>query len=253
TIMSGLLIGILFSRTVSGFVGAHFGWRSMYWVASLLMILLCFTLFFLLPEDKNNFKGTYKSLMFSLIPLIKEQYYLKTAALTGALLFGSFTAFWTTLIFLLEDAPFHYNSQAAGLFGVVGVAGALAAPLVGRLADKKSPLFTIGFGIKASVLAYLIFFFSSHSVIGLIIGILILDIGVQSTHISNQSLIYSLVPEARSRLNTVYMFSYFVGGASGSALGAYAWSIDKWQGVCYVGLVFTILALMVHTIFNKIK
>jgi predicted MFS family arabinose efflux permease len=240
TVLSGLLIGILAARTVSGFVGAAFGWRAVYWMAAALMCILAFTLARTLPTSEPNNNLSYLQLLRSIATLIREQPLLREASFIGALLFGAFSVFWAALVFRLGDA------RLAGLFGLIGVAGALAASYVGRIADRRGPRFTVGIGIAITVLSYLIFWLTGATIAGLIAGVIILDLGVQAAHVSNQTRIYSILPEARSRLNTVYMVMYFVGGSLGSALGAYGWKLAKWNGVCIAGLTLSLLALAIH-------
>lgn len=247
-VMSGLLIGILLARTVSGFVGANFGWRSMYWIASGLMILLALALSKLLPKSQPTLRVPYLKLMQSLFELIRQPV-LQEASLAGAMSFGAFSAFWSTLVFLLAQPPYHYGSEVAGLFGLVGVVGAAAAPLVGKLADRRSPKLTVALGLTITTISFLVFWWQGHQLVGLIFGVILLDLGVQTTMVSNQARIYSLPPETHSRLNALYIMFYFLGGALGSFLGAYAWSRWQWNGVCAVSLLM--LAIAFTTFFKR--
>lgn len=223
-VMGGLLIGILLSRTLSGFIGAHFGWRAMFYIAAGMMFIAWFVIFLFLPEVEPDYKGSYKELMNSLITLFKKEPKLRFASLRGALCFACFSAFWTTIVFLLKD-NFNLGSDAAGMFGLVGAFGAVAAGLMGRLSDKMDPFKLSFFTLLLVLLSFIVFIFSSHSIAGLIIGVIILDMGVQATHISNQSIIFSLNPEARNRINTIYMVSYFIGGAVGTFMVSTIWAI----------------------------
>ncbi len=250
-VMSGLLIGILLSRTLSGFIGQHFGWRSMYYIATGLMAAMWLMIFFFLPEVQPDYKGNYKKLMHSLIHLIKTQPKLRMASFRGALCFAGFSAFWTTLVFLLKQPQFNEGSAAAGAFGLVGAFGALAAGLMGRLSDKMNPYKLSGYTLLLVLISYVIFYFSSSSIAGLIIGVIVLDMGVQATHISNQSIIFALIPEARNRLNTVYMVSYFVGGASGTFLASLLWNNYGWTGVCAIGGGLAFITLVAHFVNYK--
>jgi len=252
-VMSGLLIGILLSRTVSGYVGLHLGWRAMFEIGAGLMLVLVALLAWRLPTDQPTFSGTYASLMKSLLSLTREQVALRRAALIGAFLFASFSVFWTTLAFYLEGPPFHYGSDVAGFFGVIGAFGALAAPLAGKTADSRGPRYTVALGIVLALVAYGILALSGGYVTGLVLGVILLDVGVQATHISNQSMIFSLVPEARSRLNTVYMTAYFIGGSAGSILGGLAWTHGGWAGVCAMGLALVGTALAVSRWYGQGK
>ncbi|GAC1461007.1 MAG: MFS transporter [Chamaesiphon sp.] len=243
-VMSGLLIGILLARTVSGFVGATLGWRAMYWIASGLMLILAVVLSRVLPESQPSLAVSYGQLMRSLIGLIRKQPILREASVLGAMCFGSFSAFWSTLVFLLGQPPYHYGSEVAGLFGLVGVVGAMSAPIAGSLADKKSPSLAVGLAIAVTALSFVVFWLFGHQLWGLIVGVILLDLGVQANQVSNQARIYSLPQEAHSRLNALYIMFYFVGGAIGSFLGAYGWSIWQWNGVCTVGFLMMAVAFL---------
>jgi predicted MFS family arabinose efflux permease len=248
SVMSGLLIGILLARTVSGYLGAQFGWRAVYLLAACLMVVLAITLLRLLPRSRPSVDLSYGGMLISLTHLIRQQPLLREAAVIGGLIFGAFSAFWTTLVFLLERAPYAYHpaSEAAGLFGLVGVVGAAAAPLVGKIADRRGPRFTLGIALGVLVISYGVFGLFGYRLWGLVLGVILMDFGVQAAHVSNQTRLYSLLPEARSRLNTVYMVCYFSGGSLGSALGAWGWSIAQWRGVCAVGLTMAALAFAVY-------
>ena len=250
-VMSGLLIGILLSRTLSGYVGAHLGWRAMFEIGAGLMVGLVALLAWQLPTDQPTFTGSYAALMKSLGTLVRTQAPLRRAALVGGLLFAAFSVFWTTLAFYLEGPPFHYGSDVAGFFGLVGAFGALAAPLAGRTADTKGPDYTIRLGIVLALAAYVVLGFGGVWVAGLVAGVILLDVGVQAAHISNQALIFSLVPEARSRLNTVYMTAYFTGGSAGSVLGGLAWAHGGWPGVCGLGAALAAGALLASRFYGR--
>ncbi|UOQ54984.1 MFS transporter [Hymenobacter cellulosivorans] len=250
-IMSGLLIGILASRTLSGYIGAHGGWRLVFGIGSGVMLALAVVLAVKLPKDQPDFEGTYGSLMKSLATLTRTLPVLRKSALTGAFLFASFSVFWTTLVFFLEGSPYFYKSDVAGFFGLIGALGALAAPLAGKSADTRGPAYAINIGILMSLVAYGVLAVGGYHLVGLIVGVIVLDIGVQATHISNQSRIFSLVPEARSRLNTIYMTLYFIGGSVGSLVGGTAWHHYQWPGVCGVGLAFVTAAWLVNRFYGN--
>lgn len=243
-VMSGLMIGILLARTVSGFVGAALGWRTMYWIASGLMIVLAGALSRFLPKSQPSLAVSYPDLMRSLIGLIRTQPILRQASVLGAMCFGAFSAFWSTLVFQLGQPPYNYGSEVAGLFGLVGVVGAMAAPLAGNLADKRSPRLAVGLAIAVTTLSFVIFWRFGQQLWGLIVGVILLDLGVQANQVSNQARIYSLPQSAHSRLNALYIMFYFIGGASGSFLGAYSWSLWQWNGVCVVGLLMMTVAFI---------
>lgn len=250
-VMSGLLIGILLSRTVSGYVGAHLGWRTVFGGAAGLMLALAALLAWRLPRDRPAFQGTYASLMQSLLTLTRELAPLRRSALVGGFIFAAFSVFWTTLTFFLAGPNYHYGSDVAGFFGLVGAIGALAAPLAGKVADQRGPRYAITAGILLALASYLLLGLAGGWLAGLVIGVILLDVGVQSAHISNQTLVFSLRPEARSRLNTVYMTGYFTGGSLGSVIGGVAWMHFGWTGVCVVGAAFVALALAIHRSYGR--
>lgn len=251
TVMSGLLIGILCSRTLSGFVGEHYGWRAMFYIAAGVMVALWLALAVWLPEVYPDYKGSYKELMASLIKYAKTEPALRIASLRGGLGFAGFGAFWTTLVFLLQGPPFNSGSDVAGAFGLVGAGGALAASVVGRISDRMDKRKLITITCLMTLAAWLVFGFSAASMAGLVIGVVLLDLGLQSMHIANQTIIFALHPEARNRLNTVYMVSYFIGGASGTYIAGQAWTIWQWNGVVAVGLVLSLLTVAVHLLGGK--
>lgn len=249
-VMSGLLIGILGSRIISGYIGEEFGWRVMYYAATILMVILFIVLRWKLPRLNPNYKGSYGNLMVSLWHYFKTEPSLRLAALRGALAFAGLSAFWTTLVFLMEDS-FGYGSTVAGAFGIFGIAGALGATVVGKMNDKISKNKIILYSAILIIISWLIFLMSAQSIIGLILGVVLVDLGLQALHITNQNIIFSKNPEARNRVNTIYMVGFFIGGAIGTTLGAMAWQHYAWAGVSYLGIVLSVLILIVHLIFKK--
>ncbi len=246
TIMSGLLIGILVSRTFSGTIGVAFGWRIVYISAAVMMLILAIFLKRLLPLSEPILDVNYGSLLRSLWGMVKNEPVLREASFTGAMMFAGFSVFWTSLAFLLESSLYNLGAQAAGMFGLVGVAGALAASSVGRIADKKSARFTLHIAIMLGILSYVCLWFLGFKLWGLVIGVILLDLGTQSGQVSNQTIIFGLQPKANNRLNTVFMFFYFIGGAIGSIIGAYSWSHFGWNGVCIAGFMFEIIAAIIY-------
>jgi predicted MFS family arabinose efflux permease len=245
TVFSGLLLGILLARTFSGVVASFFGWRSVYAIAAVGMLALMLLLRARLPKVAPQNSLRWPALMRSLVDLVRDHPALRESAFLGAALLCVFSAFWTTLVFLLQTPPYHYGSSAAGLFGLVGAAGALCAPLVGRFADRRGPRFTILLALLTTLASFLLLGAFGKIMAGLIVGVVLLDVGVQSGHVANQTRIYALDPNARSRLNTVYMFCYFTGGSLGSWLGAILWEYKGWTAVCALGIAVIAIALVV--------
>jgi predicted MFS family arabinose efflux permease len=243
TVMSGLLIGILLARTASGVVAAAFGWRAIYVVAAVLMLLLSAVLRWALPVRRANSGLGYGQVLRSVLTIAREEPLLRLRALYGALAFASFNVFWTTAAFLLAGRPYGYGTAAIGAFGLLGVAGALIASVAGRLVDTGHERLATGVFAACLPLAFLILWLGAHLVVALIVGIVVLDLGVQGLHITNQSVVYSLRGDARSRLTTAYMTSYFAGGALGSAAAVALYSAHGWDAVCLLGGIVGLLAL----------
>jgi len=249
TVMSGLLIGILLARTASGLVDGLAGgvlgrgaWRAIYGLAIVLMIGVNVVLWRELPRlpRPRESRLSYGALLASIGPLIKEEPVLRRRSAYGGLVFAAFSVFWTSIAFLLARSPFDYSSALIGLFGLVGVAGALCASFAGRLADRGlQHLATAGF-LLAALVSFVPLALGAHSVTLLVAGVVLL--GVQGAHITNQSEVYRLRPEARGRLTTVYMTSYFSGGAIGSATSALVFGVAGWTGVCLLGAAFVAAA-----------
>jgi len=252
-VMSGLLIGILLSRVFSGIIGSILGWQTVYRIAAVMMVLLMLIFNLWLPKSVPDTVMSYRKLLKSLVGLLRNQPVLKEASLIGAMMFATFSTFWTTLSFLLKSPVYNLGAQSAGLFGLVGVVGALAASVVGRIADKKSPRFTLTISIILSGLSYICFLIFGYQFWGLITGVILLDLGIQSAQISNQARINTLDATARSRNNAVYMTFYFCGGALGSLIGTFLWGLLGWTGVCIAGIIFQIIAAAIHILGIKHK
>jgi predicted MFS family arabinose efflux permease len=245
TILSGVLVGILLARTVSGVVARYFGWRTMFWIAAGVALLAGATMRWSLPRVTPGGRVRYGELMRSLGRIGRELPKLRQVSLTAALLFAAFSAFWTTLVFRLEAAPYHYGSEAAGLFGLVGATGAAVAPFAGRLADRRSPRFVVANAIAVVMAAFVVFGFLGARLWGLVMGVILLDAGIQGAQVANQSRVLRLRPESRNRVNTVYMICYFAGGSVGSLAGTQAWARWGWTGVSVTGSVLMAAAAVV--------
>lgn len=239
-VMAGLLCGILLSRTLSGFVAAHFGWREMFWLGVPMALVAGGWMAAILPRSQPLGNLSYGALLRSLGSLWSVFGALRLAAITQALVFASFSVFWTVLAFRLQ-ARFGLGPEIAGLFGIAGAVGVLAAPIAGRIADTSGPHKTILFGVGLTLFAWVLFGLWT-SVAGLVVGVILLDFAVQAVLVSNQHIVYSLQPEARARLNTLFMGTMFLGGAAGSATAIQAWAHWGWIGVVGLGGAFAAAA-----------
>ncbi|XGI79855.1 MFS transporter [Enterobacter hormaechei] len=245
TIMSGLLLGILLARTVAGLLASLGGWRTVYWVASVLMVIMALALWRGLPKVKQENHLNYPQLLASVFSLFTQDKLLRTRALLGCFTFANFSILWTSMAFLLAAPPFNYSEGVIGLFGLAGAAGALGARPAGGLADKGKSHLTTSAGLVLLLLSWAAIWYGHISVLALIVGILVLDLTVQGVHITNQTVIYRVKPEARNRLTAGYMTSYFIGGAAGSLISASAWQHAGWSGVCAIGAIVATLNLLV--------
>lgn len=245
-VMSGLLLGILLARAFAGFIGAQWGWRMVFAVAIAAVALMAAMVWRTLPPTQPGVTLPYGPLIASPWQLARELAPLREAALTGAALFAAFSLFWTTLVLLLSAPPLHLGAREAGLFALIGVVGVLAAPWAGRMTDRHGPLPVIWAAITLMATAFIVLWLGAASITGLVAGVVALDAGLQIMQTANQSRVFALRPQAKSRLNTAYMVCYFMGGALGSAAGYLAWQGWRWPGVCMVGLGFVLIAAISH-------
>ena len=235
TVMTGLLVGILLSRVVSGVVAEYFGWRAMYWLAAALVLFISLALWRALPRFTPGTSVSYPRLLLSLAHLWQHHQTLRRAALAQGLLSVGFSAFWSTLALMLSDR-FHLDSAVAGAFGLAGAAGAMAAPLAGSIADRIGPARVTIVGAGLVTVSFALMFLLPALPISAQLALIVLstigfDLGVQATLVAHQTLVYSLAPEARSRLNALLFTVVFIGMATGAALGSLALARWGWNGV----------------------
>ncbi len=246
TVMTGLLLGILLSRVVSGFVAEHLGWRTMFVAAAVSIALLGVAVWHRLPRFAPTTRMSYGALLGSLATLWQRHSALRRAALAQGLLSLGFSAFWSTLAVMLHAAPFHLGSSAAGAFGLAGAAGALAAPLAGRLADRRGPERVARLGAALMTGAFVAMALGPGQLWLIAAGAVVFDLGAQAALIAHQTLVYSIEPAARSRLNAVLFVGMFIGMASGALLGSLVLGQWGWQGVCAMAALAGLAALVVR-------
>lgn len=243
-VMSGLLLGILLARVAAGFISDALGWRAVFWIAAGLMLLQTILLARLLPSEPAQSRQRYSALLISTLHLIRDEPILRRRIVYGMSIFAAFSVLWTSLPFLLSPPPYHYPDTVIGLFGLLGVAGALMASFAGHLHDHGHSRIATGGTLLLTVLGFLVMGLWPYHVAAIIIGIILLDLGVQGTQILNQSTIYSLRPDARSRLTTAYVTCFFLGGAVGSTVVAVTFSRFGWTGVSVAGGGFGMIGFL---------
>lgn len=252
TVMTGLLLGILLARAFAGWLARLNGWRTVFAVAAVMNLVFVPIMMRAMPKMPPRQALTYKQAMRSLWTLFRTEPLLREAGTIGALIFGSFSCFWTTLAFLLQ-AHYGMGPGVAGTFGLVGAAGALVAPFAGRMADRRGTRYVVTMAGGVLTVSYVWLWFAERWNVStavhmgaLVVGVVALDLGAQMMQVANQTRIFGLGSEARSRLNTIYMTMYFGGGAVGSALAAIAWSRWQWDGVCGLALALVATAGLYH-------
>jgi predicted MFS family arabinose efflux permease len=252
TVMTGLLLGILLSRVLSGLVGEQFGWRAMFVLAAVAVAAIGCAAWKSLPSFPANAGLGYGELLRSLATVWNQHAALRRAAMAQGLLGLGFSAFWSTLAVMLHAAPFHLGSAAAGAFGLAGAAGALVAPFAGRIADRRGPLVVVRLGAALAATAYLatgagVALPVTAQLVLLALGTVLFDLGVQGALIAHQTIVYGLDPAARSRLNVVLMTSMFVGMAAGSGLGSLLLAHGGWMAVMALATLSALGALGLQT------
>ncbi|WP_213773085.1 MFS transporter [Bradyrhizobium sp. dw_78] len=244
TVFTGALIGILSARIVGGYLAEWAGWRSVYGVSAGLVLAATIVFAAMLPQRASHHTGHYGDLLKSTLLQLKRVQLLRVM-LVGSLVFGLFCSFWTALTFHLSGPPFTYSSDRIGLFGILAIAGAGAASVFGRIADKRHPLRIQILTVSIIIASIVCLFLWPYSVPALAVGVLLLDVGVQATQVNNLAQIYGLDETAHSRINTVYMTTLFLGGAIGTYGGVLAWNFGGWPLVCGQLLLWAGLALAI--------
>ena len=251
-IFTGILVGILMARVFSGYISEWSNWKMVYYISAGFTIFSLAFVYFKLPSVKPTFKDSYFKLISSSFYQLKRFPQLRLLALMGGIAFSIFCSFWTTLTFLLVEKPYNYSSDTIGLFGMLGIAGALVAPMIGKASDKggsgKTQLIASIILLVGSVVVFLF----PNYLISIILAVIFIDVGVQSIQVTNVALIYRLDQKANSRINTIYMTSYFAGGAIGTFIGLKCWESGGWYYVGVQLVVFSIFVFLMN-LFKTIK
>lgn len=248
-VLSGLLTGILASRVISGYVGEWLGWREMFIIAALIMIVCMILTLKIMPQIDSNYVGTYRGLMKSVFHIVASNARIRLYAIRAAFSFGSMMAIWSCLAFRLAQAPFFSGSEMVGTLGMCGIAGALAASGLGKLVNQWGIRKLSLYGACLQLVAWTTAYLFGDTYMGLIVAIILVDIGLQCLQLSNQSGCIQEMPEASNRANTIFMTTYFIGGSFGTYCAGLAWTHEGWMGVCAVGAVLAAISLSI-TICN---
>lgn len=251
TLMMGLTLGILLSRTLSGFVGEHLGWQSVFYMSAALALLFGALLYVFLPLNKPSANLRYLALIKSSLSLFKQYKQLRMFTFSGAFWFAAFNVLWATLAIYVSDEPFNYSAQQAGLFGVIALAGVIGAKLAGKFVNKLGSKNVIALSLSLIAIGFVITGLFGSSLVALIVGIILIDFGVFSAQVSNQVRVFSINPNAQSRINGIYMLGYYIGGAVGSAAGVKAFDLYKWDGVIAISIIFIIMSALFNALAKK--
>lgn len=247
-VMSGLLLGIMLARPISSLVADMWGWSAIFALSATVIIVLAFVLSKVLPTRKPQAKTNYIALLNSMWQLLRTTPILRRRAMYHACVFGAFSLFWTTVPLLLSSPAFHFSQTAIAMYALVGITGAIAAPIGGRLADRGWTRSATGIALTVVIISLLLpFIIQSSSPIGiavLVIAAILLDMGVSANLVLSQRLIFSLSPEIRSRLNGLFMAIFFLGGAVGSFIGGWAYALGGWNLTLWIGIAFPTIALL---------
>lgn len=252
TMMSGLTVGILLSRVLSGSLAEYLGWRAVYWMAASTALVWGLLLWRLLPDESSRAKGMrYPALIVSMVSLFRRHSMLRVSALTGALWFAAFNAIWASLALHLTNATLDLNLQQAGLFGFAGMAGIVGAKASGRLVVPLGTWRTISLALMVLLVGTLVLWGYQYSLVGLVVGIVLIDLGVFAAQVPNQVRVFAIEPSAQSRLNAVYMLFYYLGAALGSAAGVQLMTAYGWPGVMGLTVALSLGALLLHIAMRR--
>lgn len=244
-VLSGLLTGVLGARVVSGYLGDWIGWRAMFGIAALIMLICLAVTLKMLPVMRPSFKGSYPQLMCTVGEIFFSHPNIRLYSLRASCSFASMMSIWSCMAFHLSGSPFNAGSDKVGLLGLCGIAGAMAASGVGKYIPRFGILRFSTFGSVFQLIAWGIALLFGGFYVGLALAIILVDIGAQCQQLSNQSGCLKEVPHASNRANTIFMTSLFIGGSVGTFCSGAIWPHWGWHGVCCVGILFATLSLII--------
>lgn len=240
-LMSGLLVGLLLSTSLAGLMSNLFNWKLIYMLSAILMLMLAFLLKAKLPHI-TILKMSYTQIFKSMAILLKQEPRLGFRSLIGGFVFASMSTLFSTIAILLTSSPFHLSDVLVGVVTLAGVFGALSTTKIGKIADQGHTQSLTWIGLLTLIVSWFFLYFGGQSLLSYMIGYGIISLGLTIVHTSNQNIIFRLRPDAKSRINSIYMTSYFIGGACGSALGVYAWHHGGWKMTCIAGVSLVLCA-----------
>ncbi|NGM82055.1 MFS transporter [Paenibacillus sp. 7124] len=243
-LLTGIFLGVLLGRVFGGWIGQLFNWQTVHWVAAFILLVIAGYLFIKLPDDQTPKQPSYKQILRSMIPLLREEPVLRETIILGGAAFAAFNIFWVSLTFMLNGAPYHFDSGAIGMFGIIGIAGAIAAGFSGRLSDSKHVQMWNIAALLMMILSFVVLGLSWNHLILLIAVTFLLDVGSRMNMTLNQGRIYQLAPEKHSRLNSLYMVGYYFGGSAGSGIGSLSFHFGLVPGVAISGCLVLGLAIL---------
>ncbi|MNB81141.1 Inner membrane transport protein YnfM [compost metagenome] len=249
-LLTGVFLGVLLGRVLGGVVGQLLGWRAVHELAAIVVLALAVYLFYTLPQDQISKENSYKNILLSLPPLLKKEKVLRETIVFGAAAFCAFNIFWVSLSFILESSPYHYGSAVAGIFGFLGVAGAIAAGFAGKLADSSKVSLWNLLALAIMFLSFMILGIGWSNLIIIIFITFTLDVGSRMNMSLNQGRIYKLDLQNHSRLNSLYMVGYFLGGSLGSWISTYVYHSFHVTGVAIASCIVLFLAYIYYFLTN---
>jgi predicted MFS family arabinose efflux permease len=252
-VTSGVVLGILLARAVAGTISDIGSWRAVYLTSSVLTVALTGTLFKVIPDFPPETRSSYRQLLHSTVALYGSTPILRLRATIALLLFASFSTLWTSLVLPLSEPPYSFSRTMIGLFGFAGAAGAVAAGRAGRLADQGRGQWTTGIGLGILLISWAGIARLERSLLTLVLGIILLDFAVQAVHVTNQSMIFAVRPEAKSRLVAAYMVFYSMGSGIGAIAATKIYEVFHWAGVCVLGASFSMAALGVWALATSLS
>lgn len=250
-VLSGLLSGVLGARVISGYVGDWLGWRPLFAMAAIVMLICLVVILRMMPKMQPTYQGNFVGLMQSIVTIYRQHPLIRLYSIRAAFAFGSMMSVWSCMAFHLSGAPFYASSEAVGMLGLCGMAGAMAASGIGRYIPRFGIMRISFVGSCLQMSAWAVAWLFSSSYVALIATIILVDIGTQCHQLSNQSGCLAQTPKATNRSNTLFMFHLFVGGSLGTLSAGLAWSVMGWSGVCISGLALAIVSMLITLISHK--